>query len=162
MPWPRRLRQCAEVLLTPAAPASISAATLAALQPDHLYLSFVVYIVVLLHELMHILAAGGCKHLIGVSLFPPAVILDKCNDRVAKAPALIGLPALPFLVVEETQPLVALFALNLISLLETCGPHVEHRGKGLLTKAFTRERPASRKQLTIGRDFTSPAEARAP
>ncbi len=80
------------------------------------------------------LAAGGCKHLIGVGLFPPAVILDKCNDRVAKAPALIGLPALPFLAVEETQPAVALFALNLISLLETCGPSVEHRGKGLLTR----------------------------
>ncbi len=87
---------------------------------------------VLLHELMHILAAGGCKHLISVGLFPPAVILDKCNDRVAKAPALIGLPALPFLAVEETQPVAALFALNLISLLETCGPPVEHRGKGLL------------------------------
>jgi len=104
MPWPRRLRQCAEVLLTPAAPASLSAATLAALQPDHLYLPFVVYVVVLLHELMHILAAGGCKHLIGVGLLPPAVILGKCNDRVAKAPAFIRLPAQPFLTVEETQP----------------------------------------------------------
>ena len=60
---------------------------------------------------------------------------------MAKAPALIGLPALPFLVVEETQPVAALFAFNLISLLETCGPHVEHRGKGLLIKAFTREGP---------------------
>jgi len=117
--------------------------------------------VVLLHELMHILAAGGCRHLIGVGLFPPAVILDRCNDRVAKAPALIGLPALPFLAVEETQSVVALFALNL-SLLETCGPPVEHRGKGLLIKAFTREGPASRKRLTIRRDFTAPAEARAP
>lgn len=51
MSWPRRLRQCAEALLTPAVPTLIGAAALVALRPEYLFLSFVVYIVVLLHEL---------------------------------------------------------------------------------------------------------------
>lgn|GEM_PF-6175181 len=75
---------------------------------------------VLLHEFMHLWAAGGCRHLVGVGLFPPAVMLDSCDNRVAKMPALLGLPAPLFLAFEETRPVGALLALNLLSLLETC------------------------------------------
>lgn len=82
-----------------------------------------VYLSILLHELAHVLGAGGCGALRGVSLLPPGVELDRCTAKAAKLPAAVGLAALPFLLLAEDLPARAaagIFALNLLAVLEEC------------------------------------------